>query len=76
MLGSKTHLNHPHKNQNLDSLINNCKILQQSESQDTQNQEGIINGKGAGLLDSKGKATRAEAAQIMQNFLLKSDLGK
>lgn len=36
--------------------------------------EGLINGKGAGLLDPKGKATRAEAAQIMKNFLQKSDL--
>ncbi|MDD4239026.1 MAG: S-layer homology domain-containing protein, partial [Desulfotomaculaceae bacterium] len=35
------------------------------------NQEGIINGKGGSLLDPKGKATRAEAAQIMQNFLQK-----
>lgn len=34
-------------------------------------QAGIINGKGAGLLDPKGQATRAETAQIMKNFLLK-----
>ncbi|MDD4803056.1 MAG: S-layer homology domain-containing protein, partial [Syntrophomonas sp.] len=33
------------------------------------NQEGIINGKGGGLLEPKGKAARAEAAQIMQSFL-------
>jgi hypothetical protein len=38
------------------------------------NQEGIINGKGGGLLDPKGQATRAETAQIMQNFLQKSGL--
>lgn len=40
------------------------------------NQKGIINGKGGGLLDPKGKATRGEAAQIMQNFLQKSGLMK
>lgn len=40
------------------------------------NQLGIINGKGGGLLDPKGKATRAEAAQIMQNFMQKQGLMK
>lgn len=40
------------------------------------NQIGIINGKGEGLLDPKGKATRAEVAQIMQNFMQKSGLMK
>lgn len=30
--------------------------------------EGIINGKGAGLLDPKGTATRAEVAQIVMNY--------
>jgi len=38
------------------------------------NQKGIINGKCGTLLDPKGPATRAEAAQIMQNFLQKSGL--
>ena len=33
------------------------------------NQLGIIKGKGNGLLDPKGIATRAEAAQIIQNFM-------
>ena len=40
------------------------------------NQGGIINGKGGGLLDPKGQATRAEAAQIMQSYLQKSGLMK
>lgn len=31
--------------------------------------QGIINGKGNGILDPKGVATRAEAAQILKNYL-------
>ena len=34
----------------------------------------IILGKGDGILDPKGKATRAEVAQIMYNFAQKADL--
>ena len=37
-------------------------------------EKGIIAGKGNGILDSKGKATRAEVAQIMYNFEQKTDL--
>ncbi len=40
------------------------------------NQLDIINGKGGGLLNPNGKATRAEVAQIMQNFMQKSGLIK
>ena len=40
------------------------------------NQLGIINGKSGGMLNPKGKATRAEVAQIMQNFMQKSGLMK
>lgn len=32
-------------------------------------ENGIINGKGNGILDPGGKATRAQAAQILKNFL-------
>lgn len=38
------------------------------------NQTGIITGKGGGVLDPQGQASRAEAAQIMQNFFQKSGL--
>lgn len=31
--------------------------------------QGILNGKGNGVLDPAGKATRAEAAQMLQNYL-------
>ncbi|NLE24976.1 MAG: S-layer homology domain-containing protein [Clostridiaceae bacterium] len=37
-------------------------------------QKGIIAGKGNGILDPKGYATRAEVAQIMYNFIQKADL--
>ena len=40
------------------------------------NQMGIINGKGNGILDPKGKATRAEVAQIMYNFVQKAGIIK
>ena len=40
------------------------------------NQAGIISGKGDNLLDPKGKATRAEAAQIIINFLKNTALKK
>lgn len=33
------------------------------------NENGILNGKGGGLLDPKGEATRAETAQILMNYL-------
>lgn len=33
--------------------------------------QGIINGKGDGILDPTGKATRAEAAQMLMNYLSK-----
>jgi hypothetical protein len=33
------------------------------------NEQGIINGKGDGILDPKGLATRAEVAQMMMNFI-------
>lgn len=33
--------------------------------------QGILNGKGNGILDPTGKATRAEAAQMLKNYLLK-----
>ena len=32
-------------------------------------ENGIINGKGGGILDPKGPATRAQAAQILKNYL-------
>lgn len=32
-------------------------------------EKGIINGKGGGILDPTGKATRAQAAQMLKNFL-------
>lgn len=35
------------------------------------NENGIVNGKGSGILDPKGKATRAEAAQMLMNYLKK-----
>ncbi|MBD5084979.1 MAG: S-layer homology domain-containing protein [Clostridiales bacterium] len=34
-------------------------------------QNGIINGKGSGILDSTGQATRAETAQMLKNFMEK-----
>ena len=34
-------------------------------------EKGIINGKGSGILDPTGKATRAQAAQMLKNFLEK-----
>ena len=34
-------------------------------------ENGIVNGKGNGILDSKGKATRAETAQMLMNYLKK-----
>ena len=34
-------------------------------------EKGIINGKGNGILDPTGKATRAQAAQMLKNFLEK-----
>lgn len=40
------------------------------------NQQEIIKGKGGGLLVPSGKATRAEVAQIMKNFMQKSSLIK
>ena len=33
------------------------------------NENGIISGKGNGTLDPKGKATRAETAQMLMNYL-------
>jgi uncharacterized repeat protein (TIGR02543 family) len=33
------------------------------------NEQGIINGKGDGILDPKGLATRAEVAQMIMNFI-------
>jgi hypothetical protein len=33
------------------------------------NEQGILNGKGNGVLDPKGQATRAEVAQMMMNFI-------
>lgn len=35
------------------------------------NEHGIISGKGNGILDPKGKATRAETAQMLMNYLKK-----
>lgn len=35
------------------------------------NENGIVNGKGNGILDPKGKATRAETAQMLMNYLKK-----
>lgn len=32
-------------------------------------ENGIINGKGGGILDPTGQATRAEAAQMLKNFM-------
>lgn len=32
-------------------------------------ENGIINGKGSGILDPGGWATRAEAAQMLKNFI-------
>lgn len=32
-------------------------------------ENGIINGKGSGILDPAGPATRAEAAEMLKNFL-------
>ena len=34
-------------------------------------QNGILNGKGNGILDPTGKATRAESAQMLKNFIEK-----
>lgn len=34
-------------------------------------QNGIINGKGNGILDPVGQATRAETAQMLKNFMEK-----
>ena len=33
------------------------------------NENGIVNGKGNRVLDPKGKATRAEAAQMLKNYI-------
>ena len=35
------------------------------------NENGIVNGKGNGVLDPRGKATRAETAQMLMNYLKK-----
>ena len=32
-------------------------------------ENGIINGKGDGILDPAGQATRAETAQMLKNFM-------
>ena len=32
-------------------------------------ENGVVNGKSGGILDPKGLATRAEAAQMLKNFL-------
>ena len=32
-------------------------------------ENGVINGKGSGILDPKGLATRAEVAQMLKNFM-------
>ena len=32
-------------------------------------ENGVINGKGGGILDPKGLATRAQTAQMLKNFL-------
>ena len=34
-------------------------------------ERGILNGKGGGILDPTGQATRAETAQMLYNFLHK-----
>jgi hypothetical protein len=34
-------------------------------------ENGVINGKGNGILDPKGLATRAQTAQMLKNFLSK-----
>ena len=33
------------------------------------NEKGIVNGKGGGILDPKGNATRAQAAQMLMKYL-------
>ena len=35
------------------------------------NENRIVSGKGNGILDPKGKATRAETAQMLMNYLKK-----
>lgn len=32
-------------------------------------EKGVLNGKGGGILDPGGEATRAETAQMLKNFL-------
>ena len=34
-------------------------------------ENGIINGKGGGILDPQGQATRAQVAQMLMNYLRK-----
>lgn len=34
-------------------------------------ENGIINGKGGGVLDPRGQATRAQVAQMLMNYLMK-----
>ena len=34
-------------------------------------ENGIINGKGGGILDPRGQATRAQVAQMLMNYLRK-----
>ncbi|MCI8477078.1 MAG: S-layer homology domain-containing protein [Oscillospiraceae bacterium] len=38
-------------------------------------ENGIINGKGGGILDPKGLATRAQVAQILKNFMGTQEIG-
>lgn len=39
------------------------------EAVEWANEKGIINGKGGGILDPKGNATRAQVAQMLMNFI-------
>ena len=58
------------KSNSLGSFTDSGKVSDWAlEAMQWANAEGLINGKGAGLLDPQGKATRAETAAILMRFM-------
>ena len=49
--------------------FNDAADIEHTEAVEVMSSLGVINGKGNGILDPKGLATRAQVAQMLKNFL-------